>query len=91
LGHRSILACEWELASAEGEVAAVIQIVSPVNKDHRLDLQTFAWKAVDLLQQQVNLLVIDPFPPVRTTPTASAPPSGANSATSHSSCPKTNP
>ncbi len=46
-----------------GEVVAVIEIVSPGNKDRKHSLQTFAWKAVDLLQQQVNLLIIDPFPP----------------------------
>ena len=46
-----------------GEVVAVIEIVSPGNKDRKRSLQTFADKAVDLLQQQVNLLIIDPFPP----------------------------
>jgi hypothetical protein len=46
-----------------GEVVAVIEIVSPGNKDRRRSLQTFVDKAVDLLQQQVNLLIVDPFPP----------------------------
>lgn len=46
-----------------GDVVAVIEIVSPGNKDRLLSLQTFVWKAVDLIQQQVNLMVIDPFPP----------------------------
>ena len=51
-----------------GDVVAVIEIVSPGNKDRLLSIQTFVWKAVDLLQQQVNLLVIDPFPPGRHDP-----------------------
>lgn len=46
-----------------GEVVAVIEIVSPGNKDRKHSLQTFVTKALDLLQQQVNLLIIDPFPP----------------------------
>jgi len=46
-----------------GEVVAVIEIVSPGNKDRKRSLQSFVDKAVDLLQQQVNLLIIDPFPP----------------------------
>lgn len=46
-----------------GDVVAVIEIVSPGNKDRKHSLQTFADKALDLLQQQVNLIIIDPFPP----------------------------
>ncbi len=46
-----------------GEVVAVIEIVSPGNKDRKRSLQSFVDKAVDLIQQQVNLLIIDPFPP----------------------------
>lgn len=46
-----------------GEIVAVIEIVSPGNKDRKRSLETFVWKAIDLLQQQVNLLIIDPFPP----------------------------
>jgi Protein of unknown function (DUF4058) len=46
-----------------GEVVAVIEIVSPGNKDRKRSFRTFVDKAVDLIQQQVNLLIIDPFPP----------------------------
>jgi hypothetical protein len=46
-----------------GEVVAVIEIVSPGNKDRQRPLRTFVEKALDLFQQQVNLLIIDPFPP----------------------------
>ncbi len=46
-----------------GEVVAVIELVSPGNKDRQHSFRTFVKKAIDLLQQQVNLLIIDPFPP----------------------------
>jgi hypothetical protein len=46
-----------------GEVVAVIELVSPGNKDRQRSLRTFVEKAIDLLQQKVNLLIIDPFPP----------------------------
>jgi hypothetical protein len=46
-----------------GDVVAVIEIVSPGNKDRVHSLRSFVDKAIDILQQQVNLLIIDPFPP----------------------------
>lgn len=46
-----------------GRVVAVIEIVSPGNKDSRHALRAFVEKAVDLIRQGVNLLVIDLFPP----------------------------
>jgi hypothetical protein len=46
-----------------GEVVAVIEIISPGNKDRRHSMQSFVTKAVDLIEQRVNLLIIDPFPP----------------------------
>ena len=46
-----------------GDVVAVIELVSPGNKDRRKALYQFVDKTVELLQQRVNLLVIDPFPP----------------------------
>ena len=46
-----------------GEVVAVIELVSPGNKDRKRSLRSFVDKALDLLEQQVNLLIIDPFPP----------------------------
>ena len=51
-----------------GEVVAVIEIMSPGNKDRRRSFRTFVDKAIDLMQQQVNLLIIDPFPPGRHDP-----------------------
>ena len=51
-----------------GEVVAVVEIVSPGNKDRKRSLRSFADKAIDLLQQRVNLLIIDPFPPGRHDP-----------------------
>ena len=44
-------------------VVAVIEIVSPGNMDRQHSLRTFVDKCVDLLDQQVNLLIVDPFPP----------------------------
>jgi hypothetical protein len=48
---------------ALGKVVAVIELVSPGNKDSRHALRSFVEKSVDLLYDHVNLLVIDPFPP----------------------------
>jgi hypothetical protein len=52
-----------------GEVVAVIEVMSPGNKDRRHSFRTFVNKAIDLIQQQVNLLIIDPFPPGPHDPT----------------------
>lgn len=46
-----------------GEVVAVIELVSPGYKDRLHALRSFVDKAVDLLFQGVNLLIVDPFPP----------------------------
>ncbi len=46
-----------------GHVIAVIEIVSPGNKDSRNALRTFVDKAADLMRQGIHLLVIDLFPP----------------------------
>jgi hypothetical protein len=51
-----------------GNVVAVIEIVSPGNKDREHSLRSFVDKAVELLEQQVNLLLIDPFPPGKHDP-----------------------
>jgi hypothetical protein len=52
----------------DGDVVAVIEIVSPGNKDSRHAVRAFARKAVELLQAGVNLLVVDLFPPGRRDP-----------------------
>lgn len=46
-----------------GKVVAIIELLSPGNKDSRHALRSFVEKTVDLLYDNVNLLVIDPFPP----------------------------
>src|SRR3954469_12879615 len=46
-----------------GQVVAVIEIVSPGNKNSRHALRSFVRKAADLLRQGVHLLVVDLFPP----------------------------
>lgn len=52
----------------DGDVIAVIEIVSPGNKDSRHALAAFARKAVTLLQAGVHLLIVDLFPPSRRDP-----------------------
>jgi Protein of unknown function (DUF4058) len=44
-------------------VIAVVEIVSPGNKDNQHGLRAFVHKAVELLQSGIHLLVIDLFPP----------------------------
>jgi hypothetical protein len=51
-----------------GRVVAIIEIVSPGNKDSRNALRTFVEKAADVLNQGVNLLVVDLFPPTPRDP-----------------------
>ncbi len=45
-----------------GKVVAVVELVSPGNKDSRHALRSFVEKTLDLLYDNINLLVIDPFP-----------------------------
>jgi hypothetical protein len=52
----------------EGDVVAVIEIVSPGNKDSRHAVRTFARKAVEFLHAGVHLLIVDLFPPSRRDP-----------------------
>jgi hypothetical protein len=51
-----------------GRVLAVIEIVSPGNKDSRNALRTFVEKAADILNQGINLLIVDLFPPTPRDP-----------------------
>jgi hypothetical protein len=46
-----------------GKVVAIIEIVSPGNKESRHAIRSFVEKAADILSQGVNLLVVDLFPP----------------------------
>ncbi len=52
----------------DGDVVAVVEIVSPGNKDSRHAVRAFARKAVQLLQAGVHLLIVDLFPPGRRDP-----------------------
>jgi hypothetical protein len=47
----------------DGDVVAVVEIVSPGNKDSRHALRAFARKAVEFFQAGVHLLIVDLFPP----------------------------
>ena len=51
-----------------GKVVAVIEIVSPGNKSSRNAMRSFVEKAADILNQGVNLLVVDLFPPTPRDP-----------------------
>jgi Protein of unknown function (DUF4058) len=51
-----------------GTVVAIIEILSPGNKDSRNAIRTFVEKAADILNQGVNLLVVDLFPPTPRDP-----------------------
>ncbi len=46
----------------EGEVVAVIEIVSPGNKHSELAIDSFVNKAISLLEAGIHLLIVDPFP-----------------------------
>lgn len=52
----------------DGEVVAVIEIVSPGNKDSRHAVRSFARKAVEFLHAGVHLLIVDLFPPSKRDP-----------------------
>jgi Protein of unknown function (DUF4058) len=56
------------IQNRHGQVVAVIEIVSPGNKNSRNALRTFVRKASDLIFQGIHLLVIDLFPPSERDP-----------------------
>jgi len=51
-----------------GQVVAIIEIVSPGNKNSNHALRTFVRKATSILLQGIHLLVIDLFPPSERDP-----------------------
>jgi Protein of unknown function (DUF4058) len=51
-----------------GHVVAVIEVVSPGNKDSVHAIRSFTAKAIEFLQSGVNLFVIDLFPPTTRDP-----------------------
>ena len=52
----------------DGDVVAIVEIVSPGNKDSRHALHAFARKAVAFLEAGIHLLIVDLFPPGRRDP-----------------------
>lgn len=52
----------------DGEVIAVIEVVSPGNKSSRHAIRSFAEKAAEFLRAGVHLLVVDLFPPTPRDP-----------------------
>jgi hypothetical protein len=46
-----------------GRIVAVIEVLSPGNKDSRAALRDFVEKSIDFMRQGVHLLLIDLFPP----------------------------
>jgi hypothetical protein len=51
-----------------GRIVAVIEIVSPGNKDTRAAFRDFVEKTVDFIRSGIHVLVIDLFPPTRRDP-----------------------
>lgn len=51
-----------------GRIIAVIEIVSPGNKDSRAALRDFAEKTIDFLKKGIHVLIVDLFPPTSRDP-----------------------
>ena len=51
-----------------GRIIAVIEVVSPGNKDSKAALGDFVEKAIDFLRKGIHVLVIDLFPPTPRDP-----------------------
>ncbi len=51
-----------------GRVVAIIEIVSPGNKDSRHAIRSFVEKAADILSQGIHLVIVDLFPPTPRDP-----------------------
>lgn len=49
-------------------IVALLELVSPANKDRRLNVQRFAAKVEEALLKEVHVVVIDLFPPNRWAP-----------------------
>jgi hypothetical protein len=52
----------------DGELVAILEIVSPGNKDSRHAIDSFAEKAVEFLRAGIHLLIVDLFPPTPRDP-----------------------
>jgi hypothetical protein len=51
-----------------GRIVAVIEIVSPGNKDSRAAIRDFVEKSVDCLRRGIHVLIVDLFPPSQRDP-----------------------
>jgi hypothetical protein len=51
-----------------GRIVAVIEVMSPGNKDSRAAIRDFVDKAIDFLRHGVHLLIVDLFPPTSRDP-----------------------
>ena len=51
-----------------GRVVAIIELVSPGNKESRHAMRSFVEKAADILSQGIHLVVVDLFPPTPRDP-----------------------
>lgn len=51
-----------------GRILAVIEIISPGNKDSRAALTDFVEKTIQFLRERIHVLIIDPFPPTARDP-----------------------
>lgn len=51
-----------------GQIVAVIEVVSPGNKDSKGAIQEFVDKALEFLHAGVHLSIVDPFPPTPRDP-----------------------
>jgi Protein of unknown function (DUF4058) len=52
----------------DGGVVAILEIVSPGNKESRHAIRAFARKAIQFLEAGIHLLIVDLFPPGRRDP-----------------------
>lgn len=51
-----------------GRIVAVIEIVSPGNKDSKVALRDFLEKTIDFLRRGIHVLIVDVFPPTARDP-----------------------
>lgn len=75
---RFVMSAETEIYAAKanriairhplGDVVAVLEIVSPGNKDSRHSLRAFVEKSLGLLKQGIHLLIVDLLPPTKRDP-----------------------
>jgi hypothetical protein len=52
----------------DGDVVAVIEVVSPGNKDSKHAIRSFARKAIEFLHAGIHRLIVDLFPPSKRDP-----------------------